>query len=141
MKALLAAAALGVSLWAWGAEVPQAQIINLSCVEALASVGQAAIAGVFSFIPEKDSPAAFADLLAHNRKAMKKFLAKAEKDLKEVSGVSIWDHQALQFTLLIYGSPLAETLEKPSTGLISRISELVAAPVLTLEQMTARRRQ
>lgn len=141
----IAVVALG-ALWAAApraaVEAPAgAQMINLGCVDALAAVGHADLAGVFSFIPEKDGPAAFADFMVRNRKALKKFLAKAEKDLKEVKGVSIWDRQALQFAVSIYGSPLGETLEKPAPKFVARMVELAAAPALSLAEMTARRRK
>lgn len=136
LSAVLLAAGAGSS------EAPRpAQLINLSCVEALAAVDQAALAGVFSYIAEKDGPAAFADLIIHDKKALKKFMAKCEKDLHEVKGVSVWDHEALQQALSIYGSPLGETLEKLSSKMAGKITELIGAPVLTLEEMTLRRRQ
>ena len=117
MRHLIAVAVLAAAQTAGAIEPPQgAQLLNLGCVEALAAIGQADLAGVFSFIAEKDAPAAFADLLVHNKKALKKFLAKVEKDLKSASGVAVWDHEALQLAVSIYGSPLAETLEKPSAS-------------------------
>lgn len=142
IKGILMSAALLTRSAAVSAEAPAAmQMLNLSCVEALASVDEAGLAGVFSFIPDKDSPAAFADLLVHNKKATKKFLAKVEKDLKSSGGISLWDHQSLQFALAIYASPLAETLEKPAGKTVSKITELAAAPTLSLEELTARRRR
>lgn len=118
------------------------QMISLGCVEALAAIGQAdRLNGIFSFIAEKDAPAAFADLLVRDSKAMKKFLAKVEKDKKEVLGVGAWDREALQFVVSIYGSPLAQTLEKPSDKTMSRLTELANSTALSLEEMTARRRK
>src|SRR3989338_11511467 len=117
------------------------QILNLSCMEALVTIGQADLAGVFSFVPERDSHAALADLLVHDKSALKKFLAKAEKDYKLVTGVSVWDHDVLQFALSIYNSSLAQTLPKPGGKIIARINKLAAAPTRTLQEKTARRQK
>ena len=124
------------------AQAPRdAQMLNLSCVEALVSIGQASLAGVFSFIPEKDSPAAFADLIVHDRKALKKYAVKLEKDLKEAGGISVWDHEAVAFALSIYASPLAETLDKPGASLLTRLDEFARAQTMSLQDLTARRRR
>jgi hypothetical protein len=119
----------------------QAQILNLSCVEALVAAGQSHLAGVFSFVPEKDAPNAFADLIVHDRKALKKYVAKLEADLKEAGGISTWDHEVLAFALTIYGSPLAQTLDKPGKSQMSALNKLALAPSLSLQDMTARRRK
>ncbi len=139
MKAAAAALLLTAGL-AWGEDSRGPQMINLSCLEALVAVGQPNLAGVFSFISEKDGPAAFADLLVHDKKAMKKFLAKAEKDFKSADGISSWDHEAVMAAVSIYGSPLAETLEKPASGTMSRLVALSAAPSLKLEDLARRRK-
>ena len=116
-------------------------VLNLSCIEALAAIGQPNLAGVFSFISEKDSPAAFADLTAHNEKAIKKYVEKVDKDFKAAGGVTTWDHETLMLALALYSGPLALTFEKPSAKALARINELSLAPTLSLEQVAARRRK
>ena len=138
-RALLLSLALLLPSGAFSQAPAGAQLLNLSCVEALVSIGQPNLAGVFSFISEKDGPAAFADLVVHDRKALKKWVAKLEKDNK-IGGVSPWDHEAAVFALQIYASPIAETVDKPGE-LKDKLSTLVLAPVLTLEELTARRRK
>lgn len=142
-KLILPAVAFMVaSLPARAAEAPHSsQIINLSCVEALVAVDEQRLAGVFSFVNEKDGPAAFADLIAHNRKELKKFVAKVEKDKKVASGISAWDRDALQFALGIYGSPLGSSLEPLDEKVKSEILGLASGPVVTLEQISAARRK
>src|SRR5205807_2646903 len=71
---------LAVSLLATPAKAQQ--VLNLSCVEALVAVGESRLAGVFAFVAEKDETSAFADLLVHDKGALKKFMAKADKDFK-----------------------------------------------------------
>jgi len=116
-------------------------VLNLNCIEALASIGEPKLAGVFSFIAEKDSPAAFADLVAHDGKALKKYVVKVEQDFKASGGVTEWDHEVLMFVLSLYSGPLGQTLEKPAAKVLPRLNELSLAPKLTLEQVTARRKK
>lgn len=136
MKTLLLAAGLLLS----AATARAQQMLDLNCVEGLVAVDRAALAGVFSFVSQKDTSAAFADLLVRDQKALKKFLAKADKDLKSASGVTVWDHEVLLNALSLFGSPLAPTLDMPSKKILARVTELTLAPTLTLEQVTARRK-
>lgn len=126
-----------------GAQQPgrPATMLNLSCVEALVAIDQANLAGVFSFVSEKDGPLAFADLIVRDKKAMKKFLAKLDKDRKEVQAISTWDREAVIGAVSIYGSPLAETLEKPASDTMERLNGFVATQAIPLSDLTARRRK
>lgn len=141
MKPLLILASTLVAAAAFGEPPKSMQMINLSCMEALVAIDQADLAGVFSFIQEKDGPAAFADLVVHDKYALKKFLGKVEKDYKLVAGVSSWDHDVIQFALSIYMSPLAETLHNPGKKVIARMGELLAAPARTLQEIATRRQK
>ncbi|MBI4376597.1 MAG: hypothetical protein HY549_09135 [Elusimicrobia bacterium] len=138
--ALLSAIFACSPVFGQGGVVPVGQMIPLSCMEALVEVGYQRFAGVFSFIAEKDNPAAFADLITHDKGALKKYLAKVEKDFKVASGVSPWDHEVLQFAATLYNSPLAQTLEKPGDKLLFKLVELSRAPVVPLEDITSKRR-
>lgn len=119
--------------------VPQTTLLNLSCMSALAAVEQADLAGVFTFIAEKDSSAAFAELLVRNKRARKKYRAKLQADMKASGGVSAWDHEVLIRLLEIYVSPQAETLERLSSSMTADFNELSLAPALSLEEMNSRK--
>jgi hypothetical protein len=114
---------------------------NPSCVEALVAIGESRLTGIFAFVSEKDSAAAFADFLMRDKSALKKFVAKDEKDLKELQGLSQWDHDVISAALAFLASPLAETVEKPAAKVVARLNELARSPVLTLEQIAAARRK
>jgi hypothetical protein len=116
-------------------------VLDLSCMEALAAIGQPNLAGVFSFISEKDSTAAFADLAAHDAKALQKYVGKVGRDFKAAGGITTWDHEALMFVLALYSGPLASTFEKPSSRVLAQINELSLAPTLSLEKVAARRKK
>ena len=136
--ALSVAVSLAPNLFAQAPQTPQ--MINLSCVEALVAIGESKLAGVFSFVPDKDSPGAFADLIVHDKKALKKYINKLERDLKDAGGIATWDSQAVKFAMAIYGSPLAETIEKPG-NLLARLEALSRAQTMSLQDLTARRRR
>jgi len=122
-------------------QVVPGQLLNLSCLEALVTVDHKELMGIFSFVAEKDEPQAFGDFLTHDKKAMKKFVAKVAQDLKAASGVSAWDREALKFTLVIYGSPLRSTVPDPGPKMMAEIMSLSAAPVVPLEAIEAARRK
>jgi hypothetical protein len=136
MITMILAAALAV-----GAAASPGGVLNLSCLEAIAAIDQPNLAGVFSFISEKDSPAAFAELIAHDGKALKKYVGKVDRDFKAAAGVTTWDHEALAFALALYMGPLASTFDKPSGKLLAQIDQLGHAPTLSLAQVTARRKK
>ena len=125
---------------AWSQAPAGAQMLNLSCVEALAAIGEPRLAGVFSFVVEKDTPQAFADLVMHDKKALKKYAGKLKTDMKD-GGVTPWDHEAVTFALQILSSPIADTLDKPSKDERETLDLAARAPVIPLEQLTARRRK
>ena len=116
-------------------------VLNLSLVEALAVVEKPELGGIFTFINESDTPTAFADLLVRDRKALQKYVEKLNKDVKEVGGVSEWDAQVARTALMIYDSPIAETLTKPDKKMLIKLRELSVAPALPLQEMTARRQK
>ena len=144
MTALLLAPALALGLAASAAEPGQTvtQVLNLSCVEALVAVGRPELAGVFSFVKESDAPMAFADFVARDKKAFKKFFGKLEADAKLAMSLTAWDHLAVTALVSLHGSPLGETLDhKPAPVQIQRLAELSQLPTITLEQMTSMRRK
>lgn len=119
---------------------PAAGVLNLSCMEALVAIEHPDLAGVFSFISEKDTSAALADYLSHNKVAMRRYVEKLEADLKAAAGVTAWDHDVIMRVLDLYASPLAETLQKLPESSKKRLMELSAAPTMSLEDIAARRK-
>jgi hypothetical protein len=105
------------------------------------AVGEGRLAGVFSFISEKDSPTAFADLAVHDKEILKKFVAKLERDAKNASGLSQWDHDALAAIQTILSSPIGETVPKPPAKVVARMTELARLPALSLDKVQSRRKK
>jgi len=139
--ALLLAVALPVAA-ASTAELPppdSAGMVNLSLIDALAAIRQPQLAGVFSFIPEKYSTFAFADLMARDKKALKHFLGKLQSDLKDAKGLTGWDHEVCATLVNLYASPLSESFGKPDAKRMKKINECVLAPEVPLSDIVSRR--
>ena len=123
--------------------MPQApQIINLNLLNALIAVDAQDLAGVFGFIPEPSAAPALADYLLHSRSALKRFMKKGEKDLKEVGAISEWDQQVFRYLLAIYSSgALPREMDALPSRWLNRVSALSLAPALPLADITLRRKR
>lgn len=143
IPALLLALALPAAA-APAAQVPPpdaAGMVNLSLVDALSAIKEPQLAGIFSFIPEKYSTFAFADLMARDKKALKRFLGKLSADLKAANGLTVWDHEVCATLVNLYSSPLSASFEKPDAKLMNRINECVLAATVPLSEIVDRRKK
>jgi hypothetical protein len=122
-------------------KIPNApQIINFGLLEALSAIGHADLAGVFAFIPEEQAPMAMADFLLRNRKALKRFVKKSERDKKKVEAISIWDkHVFMYLTGMVNSGQMPPTMKKVPQRWISRIHALMLAPGLPLQAIVQKR--
>ena len=116
-------------------------VVNLSLIEAVASIDMPQITGLFAFIAEEDASFAFADLIARDPKAMKKYLKKLEADRKAASGLTSWDHEVCATLVNLYASSMGATLGRPSDKNMSFINECVLAPVVPLSDIVSRRKR
>lgn len=116
-------------------------MLNLSLIDALASIESPQLAGVFSFIPEKYSTFAFADLIARDRKAQKRFIGKLSSDLKAAGGLTGWDHEVCATLVNLYASPLSTSFEKPDAKRMAKINECVLAPTVDLAEVVSKRKR
>ena len=137
---LVAAMILGMASALPAQEPPSGgSMLNLSCMEALSAVQAGWLSGVFTFIPEKDSTLAFADMVVRNKLIRRKYVAKLMRDHAAARGITVWDHEVVMHILGIYSSPLASLLEKPDPTTSDRLNMLGLAPTMTLAEMNARR--
>jgi hypothetical protein len=116
-------------------------VVDLSLVEALSAIREPALSGLFSFINEDDAPFAFADLIARDKKARRRYLKKLGKDREAGGGLTRWDHQVCASLVNLYASPLADTFGRPDKKRMSLINECVLSPVVPLEKIVAGRRK
>lgn len=123
------------------APVASGGMVSLSLIEALAALKQPQLAGIFSFVSEKDAPFALADYLARDRKAMKRYLGKLDDDRKAGGGLTGWDHDVCASLVNLYASPIAGTFGRPDEKQMSKINQCVLTPVVSLEEIVSRRKK
>jgi len=123
------------------AAVDSSGVVNLSLVDALAAIEEPQLGGIFSFIPEKNSTFAFADLLARDKKALKRYLVKLKADLKGAGGLTGWDHEVCATLVNLYASPLGASFQKPDAKKMSQVNECVLSQVVSLADVVARRKR
>ena len=93
LAALLAPAVRGQ---APAGEAPAAgRFIDASLMEALVAVEHPELAGIFAFVPDASAPLAMADFLLRDPDALKRFIKKGERDLREAQVINQWDKEVL----------------------------------------------
>lgn len=116
-------------------------VVNLSLIEGIAAIELPQVTGLFSFIAEQDASFAFADLVARDPKAMKRYLNKLRDDKKLSNGLTSWDHEVCATLVNLYASSLGAALNKPKQKDFDFINECVLAPVVPLSEIVSRRRR
>jgi hypothetical protein len=124
------------------AAVPEATgMISFSLVEALASIHQPQLAGIFSFVEEKNAPFAFADFIARDKKSMKLYLNKLDADVEAAGGLTEWDHEVCASLINLYGSPMAATFGVPDAKRMKQINDAMLSRIISLEEIVAKRKK
>jgi hypothetical protein len=116
-------------------------MISFSLVEALAAIHQPQLAGIFSFVAEKNAPFAFADFLARDKKAMKLYLNKLGDDIKAAEGLTEWDHEVCASLINLYSSPLPPGFERADEKRMKQINDCMLARTASLEEIVAKRKK
>ena len=97
------------------------------------------LAGVFTYIGEDNGPRAFADLIARDLKAMKRYTKKLAGDLKIAKGLTPWDHQVCATLVTYYAGAAMPGIKKPDAKRLKALNECVLSPLVELSEITTRR--
>ena len=90
MRRILLAAALLASPILSATAARAQDMLSGSLIEALKAIEKPELGGVFTYVGAKNAPRAFADLVARDLKALKRYTGKLMKDLKAAGkGVEI----------------------------------------------------
>lgn len=116
-------------------------VVNLSLIEGISAIELPQVTGLFSFIAEQDASFAFADLVARDPKAMKRYLNKLRDDKKLSNGLTEWDHEVCATLVNLYASSLGAALSKPKPKDMEFINECVLSPVVPLSEIVSRRKR
>ena len=98
--------------------------------------------GVFTYIGTQNAPRTFADLVARDPKAMKRYTGKLMKDLKAAGGLTAWDHEVCATLVNHYaGGTEMPGIKKPDAKRLKALNDCVLAPVMELEEIVVRRKK
>ncbi len=114
-------------------------LLSGSLIEALIAIEKPELGGVFSYINEKNATRAFADLVARDPKAMKRYADKLKADLKAAGGATAWDHDVCATLVNYYAGPPAIGLKAPDAKRMKALNETVLSPVKELQEIVSRR--
>ena len=140
LRAFLAACLFASPLFAATAARAQ-EILSGSLIEALTAIGKPELGGVFTYVGEKNAPQAFADLIARDTKAMKRYTGKLKDDLKAAGGLTAWDHQVCATLVTHYAGAEMPGLKKPDAKRLKALNGCVLAPIMELQEIVLRRNQ
>ena len=140
MNRLLLGAVLLVSpLFAATAARAQ-EMLSGSLIEALSAIKKPELGGVFTYVGTENAPRAFADLIARDAKAMKRYTCKLDDDRKAAGGLTAWDHQVCATLVNYYaGGANMPGLKRPDKKRLKALNDCVLAPVMELQEIVARR--
>lgn len=139
LKALLAACLLASPLFAATAARAQ-EILSGSLIEALKAVDKPELGGVFTYVGNQNAPRAFADLIARDPKAMKRYSSKLDADRKAAGGLTAWDHEVCATLVNHYASGGAMPgITKPDEKRLKSLNACVLAQVMELQDIVAKR--
>jgi len=141
LRAILAVCLLASPLFAATAARAQGEggILSGSLIEALKAIDKPELGGVFTYVGEANAPRAFADLIARDVKAMKRYTNKLADDRKIASGLTPWDHQVCATLVTYYAGIEMPGIKRPDAKRLKALNECVLAPVVELSVIVERR--
>ncbi len=140
LKNLLAALVLASPLIAATGARAQ-ELLDASLIEALGAVEKPELGGVFSFVGAKNAPRAFADLMARDAKALKRYAAKLDEDIRKERGLTAWDHEVCATLVNHYaGGALIPGTKNPDSKRMKVLNACVLAPVVEFQDLVQRRK-
>ncbi|MFH2202844.1 MAG: hypothetical protein ABIJ96_07005 [Elusimicrobiota bacterium] len=143
----LASGLLAAALWATAAAVaepprgaPRMEQLNPSLSEALTAIKQRPLEGAFLFIPAADSSAAMAAYLLRDHATLKRFVRKAEKDIKRVRAITRWDKMVcLHLVAMGVDNAGPDGGPRLSPKWVARVQELTLAQSVAYQDMLIKR--
>jgi hypothetical protein len=138
LRTILAVCLLASPLFAATAARAQ-EILSGSLIEALTAVKKPELGGVFTYVGSQNAPQAFADLIARDSKAMKRYTAKLGADQKAAGGLTAWDHQVCATLVTHYAGAEMPGLAKPDAKRLKALNSCVLAPIMELQEIVLKR--
>ena len=114
-------------------------MLSGSLIEALNAIQKPELGGVFTYVGDKNAPTAFADLVARDSKAMKRYTAKLADDRKAAGGLTAWDHQVCATLVNYYAGGAMPGTKRPDAKRRKALNDCVLAPVLEFQEIVSKR--
>lgn len=117
-------------------------MLNGSLIEALSAIEKPELGGVFTYVGTQNAPRAFADLVARDAKAMKRYAAKLDADMKKANGLTAWDHEVCATLVNHYaGGAVLPGIKRPDEKRLKTLNACVLSPVMELQDLVERRKK
>ncbi len=118
------------------------EMLSGSLIEALSAIEKPELGGVFTYVGTQNAPRAFADLVARDTKAMKRYASKLDADMKQASGLTAWDHEVCATLVNHYaGGNVMPGIKRPDDKRLKSLNACVLSPVLELQDIVSRRKK
>ena len=141
IRIFLGALLLALPLFAARAARAQ-EMLSGSLIEALAAINKPELGGVFTYVGGQNSPRAFADLVARDSKAMKRYTGKLDDDCKAAGGLTAWDHEVCATLVNHYaGNTVMPGIKRPDTKRLKALNDCVLSAVLEFQDVASRRKR
>ena len=114
-------------------------ILSGSLIDALRAIEKPELGGVFTYVGEENAPRAFADLIARDLKAMKRYTGKLAADRKVADGLTPWDHQVCAILVNYYAGVEMPGIKRPDAKRLKALNECVLSPVVELKVIVEKR--
>ena len=114
-------------------------LLSGALIEALLAVEKPELGGVFTYVGERNAPRAFADLVARDPKALKRYLAKLMADIKVAGGTTAWDHEVCATLVTYYAGPEIIGLKRADAKRMKELNAGVLSPVKELQEIVSMR--
>ena len=140
MRRILLAAVLLAAPILSATEARAQDMLSGSLIEALKAIEKPELGGAFTYVGTPNAPRAFADLIARDPKAMKRYTGKLMDDLKAAGGLTAWDHEVCATLVNHYaaGGDMPG-IKKPDAKRLKALNDCVLAPVMELQEIVFRR--
>ena len=142
MRRILLAAVLLAAPILSATEARAQDMLSGSLIEALKAIEKPELGGVFTSVGTPNAPRAFADLIARDPKAMKRYTAKLMSDLKAAGGLTAWDHEVCATLVNHYASGGdMPGINRPDKKRLKALNDCVLSPVMELHDIVSRRKK
>jgi len=117
------------------------EILSGSLIDALTTIEKPELGGVFTYVGEANAPRAFADLIARDAKAMKRYTTRLMSDRKIAGGLTAWDHEVCATLVTYYAGVAMPGIKRPDAKRLKALNDCVLAPVMDFQEIVSRRKK